>query len=429
MNFLVNFFKIMNPKFRFSNDVSKIIIFALFPIATFSFLTSSSHFAKHHITQASYSNHGSQWIYCAHVSSLRSKYCNKVFFSSNQNKKKEKQHFLSTNQHRRIREPLYASQQIQHQTIDHNNENMSVEIKISDTKLGKEFYSMMSEFVAFTSRDIENISNPRFRAMYYGVKAGGLEPNVYRAFEILYEDMIPIRLAGRMIFSRLKDSMKKSIERRKQEELNIVKATGLDLEDIDDGRRAFKAIKTNYTESKDDFLTLDQLVESGIIHTIVELSTDSNLEQTLTFDEFIDQLKVDKKGRLSFENFMIGLQQCATIDSEKPASCKITTVLQEVEERMGPIEAAKREETDENRKKKYSEQFDKMVDTFKLWEVRDIAVGSAKKDSRMSLVLEGCFDGAKNRDVVNALKIVYVDYSALRVAGNLVFKLVSKLVG
>ena len=42
-------------------------------------------------------------------------------------------------------------------------------------------------------------------------------------------------------------------------------------------------------------------------------------------------------------------------------------------------------------------------------------------------VLRGSFAGAKNNKIVSALKIVYMDYSALRVGGDLVFKLMSKL--
>lgn len=280
------------------------------------------------------------------------------------------------------------------------------------SKLAQEFRTMMGEFESFTNREIESVLNPRYRTMYYGVKAGATEPKVYRAFEVLYEDMVPIRLAGKMIFKRLKQVLFTSVERRNQEEENIARVTGLELEEIDDGRRAFMAIKAG----KDEFLTLDQLVESGIVHTIVELS------DSQTFDDFITQLEVDKKGRLTFENFMIGLQQCSA-DSESP-NCKLSSVLQEVEKKMGPIEAKNKLESMEKRKQKHSEQFDAMLDAFKLWEDKT-PVG----DGRVLDVLQGCFDGAKNPAIVEALRIVYLDYSALRVAGDLVFKLVSRVIG
>lgn len=288
---------------------------------------------------------------------------------------------------------------------------------IRATNLEEEFKSMMSTFESFSDPEIESVSNPRLRLLYRGVKAGSFEPNVYRAFEILYVDMVPIRLAGRMIFRRLKDIVKKSVASRVEEETRIAQATGLHLDKIDDGRKAFMAIKAD----KDEYMTLDQLVESGIVHTVVELSSSSSSSESLTYEEFINLLKVDKKGRLSFENFMIGLQQC-DIDSNSP-NCQLASVLKEVEKKMGPIEAKNNLQSVGKRKEKYSKQFDDMLDTFQIWETK-----KPKGESRMLHVLQGCFDGAKNKDVVGALKVVYVDYSAMRVAGNLIFSLTSKLI-
>lgn len=44
-------------------------------------------------------------------------------------------------------------------------------------------------------------------------------------------------------------------------------------------------------------------------------------------------------------------------------------------------------------------------------------------------ILRGCFSGARDEKVVAALKIVYMDYTALRMAGDLIFKLMSKIAG
>lgn len=41
----------------------------------------------------------------------------------------------------------------------------------------------------------------------------------------------------------------------------------------------------------------------------------------------------------------------------------------------------------------------------------------------------GALQEQKNEKVLNALKIVYTDYSAIRIAGDLVFKLMRRLVG
>ena len=64
-----------------------------------------------------------------------------------------------------------------------------------------------------------------------------------------------------------------------------------------------------------------------------------------------------------------------------------------------------------------------MVNKFKEWE--DFV---PKGEGRRLDILRGCFVGAENEKVVKALKIVYVDYSALRMAGDLIFSLMTALV-
>ena len=54
---------------------------------------------------------------------------------------------------------------------------------------------------------------------------------------------------------------------------------------------------------------------------------------------------------------------------------------------------------------------------------------STGQQSRRLDILRGCFSGARDAKVVAALKIVYMDYTALRLAGDLIFKLMSKIAG
>ena len=74
---------------------------------------------------------------------------------------------------------------------------------------------------------------------------------------------------------------------------------------------------------------------------------------------------------------------------------------------------------------KYSERYDEMIHAFAEWESQLVDTSG---EGRQLDVLRGCFVGAKNEYVVEALRIVYVDYPPLRVAGNLIFKLMSSLI-
>lgn len=284
------------------------------------------------------------------------------------------------------------------------------------SKLEVEFYSMMREFGVFTPKDISSVKDPRYRALYEGVSAGSNEPEVMNAFAIVFQDYLPIRIAGRMIYRHLKGVMETSIEERDVVENRLVDENGFDLETIDHGRQAFLSLMDD--ESHEGELTMSALIDSGIVETIIELL------QYESFDAFVDTMDADEHEKLSFEKFMIGLQKCTAGDGERcDVSCDVSEVLSEVIRRMEPVEAKRKEISASDRKEKYSEKFDNMVTSFGEWEEL-VPTG----DGRMIDVLRGCFVGAKNDKIVGALKIVYMDYSALRVGGDLVFKLMGKLV-
>jgi hypothetical protein len=69
-------------------------------------------------------------------------------------------------------------------------------------------------------------------------------------------------------------------------------------------------------------------------------------------------------------------------------------------------------------------KFTAMLDQVKMWE--DAGVRS---EGRSGVILRGCYAGLKNQEVVGALRIVYTDYKALRLAGDLIFKLLKVAVG
>merc|ERR1711957_108042 len=124
---------------------------------------------------------------------------------------------------------------------------------------------------------------------------------------------------------------------------------------------------------------------------------------------------------LTFEAFMVGLQRCN--GDSRNYNCNLNDVLAEIIKMMEPIEEKRNKLTVSERKRKASDQYDSMVRAFGEWE--DLV---PKGDGRMIEVLRGCFAGAKNDKVLNALKIVYTDYSAIRIAGDLIFKLMRRLI-
>jgi len=281
-------------------------------------------------------------------------------------------------------------------------------------KLEKEFYSMMREFAEFTPKDVASVPDPRYRSLYHGVAAGANEPEVMNAFSIVYQDLMPVRVAGKMIYRHLKNTMEECTEERDKKEKELEDEYGLDMPTINHGRRAYMAVMQDDAKGE---LTMAGLVDSGIVNTISELL---GFE---TFEEFVEVMDTDANEKLTFENFIVGLQRCQS-ETSCDVNCNLSEVLQEIIKRMEPLEAKKKEVDVQERQRKYSDRYDEMVKTFEEWEK---LVPSSDDDGRMMQVLQGSFAGAKNDKIVKALKIVYMDYSALRVGGDLVFKLMSKL--
>lgn len=280
------------------------------------------------------------------------------------------------------------------------------------SRLEKEFSEMVGEFASYTDKDITGVENYRYRALYEGVKASQTEPEVFRSFVVLYEDIVPLRLAGRMIYKHLKNVMTKSQEKQRLVEKNIIESTKLSPSEIYEGRKAFLTIDAN----DDGELSIDELVNSGFVDTIVQIL------QMDSFETLLKKLDEDEVGKLDFEMFMIGIQRCVN-DSENK-SCNVSTVLDDVIKRMEAKQESGELSATDIKKRKYNERYNDMVAAFQEWE--DLV---PEGDGRLKEVLTGCFYGAKNKQIVNALRIVYVDYSALRVSGDLIFKLMKSLVG
>lgn len=289
------------------------------------------------------------------------------------------------------------------------------------TQLEKEFRDMFTEFACYSERDIMSVESARLRALYEGVGASARDPPVYRAFEVLFEDMLPLRLAGRMIYNKLKQVMADAQVRREMQVEKIAATTGLEAHEVEANRIAFlKLAAASQKESGEAELTIQQLIDTGIADTVVELLGFES------FDEFVQALNKDKNrpnGSVSFAELMIALQRCSRDSGD--IACQPATVLPELAKRMAASKNSVSNSTlpSDVRKQKYNADYDAMLKAFSGWE--DVIPTG---EGRMLDVLRGCFAGARNHKVVEALRIVYVDYSALRMAGNLIFKLMSGLI-
>mmetsp|Transcript_41067 Transcript_41067/g.80384 ORF Transcript_41067/g.80384 Transcript_41067/m.80384 type:complete len:383 (+) Transcript_41067:139-1287(+) len=285
---------------------------------------------------------------------------------------------------------------------------------------GREFLRLLGTFTSHPPSDVASLLEPTHRALFTGAVSALDDPPVVRAFVVLYEDLAPLRVAGRMIFNFLEEEMERSVSRRDGEVVEVAERMGIDEGDVGAGRRLFSFLAGGGGE-----LGVNDLVESGVADTILELSGYK------TFDAFSGAAQESgEEGALTFEDFMMGLREC-TEEGECVISDLVEDVMEAAASKGSVNGVAGSDEARVGKTAKYHERYDLMLEKFEEWEplfaggVDQTVTGETK---RRQEVLRGCFVGARNEDIVEALRIVYVQYSALRFSGDLIFKLMTKVV-
>jgi hypothetical protein len=287
------------------------------------------------------------------------------------------------------------------------------------TPFEREYRNMLSEFLPYTKQDdIAHVRSPRLRALFAGIAASYDIPEVYRSFEILFEDYAPLRIGGRLIYAQLKQAMMEAQRERKQEVQSISQVTGLSNEEIEASRIAWLKMAVHHKDDRAAQLTIQQLIDLGLAETVAEVLGHDDFEGWL--NSFNKNFTSDK---VTFCELMVALQNCS-VDSNRP-ECDPNTILPEIAKRLGPRQTVFDVRRLSDKKRRYISKYDGMVQSFLEWREH---VPTDSRSRKMD-VLRGCFAGAESVEIVDALRIVYVDYSALRFAGNLIFTVMKTLVG
>jgi hypothetical protein len=282
------------------------------------------------------------------------------------------------------------------------------------TKLEIEFRELL-EGILYTESEIEAVVNPRMRAIMEGISASYYEPAVYRAFEVLYEDYIPLRIAGRMVYRRLRNVMEESREYKQSQMKSVTETTGISL-----------------TEAESCWSTFIRMGESQRLSLqklkLLMGKTTCEYLAVETVEEAIDRLcPNDGCDSLSFEQLMVGLLNNGSTKFCRDAEQHPTAnFLQQVLDKDRVLQA---EWSDFSSRldashRKYNDRYEDMLEQFGRWKAY-IPDGEGRRLD----ILRGCFVGSENSAVVEALRIIYVDYSALRLSGDWIFKVVSTIMG
>lgn len=324
-----------------------------------------------------------------------------------------------------FRNVFYRENYIRFHNLFASNANLQ-----SNPVLSK-FYSMVDRFSKYSNTDIMQLENDRLKHLIFGGKEALNDTIVLTSFAILYEDILPVRFGGDILFNIMEKIMSNvrkvsssSVEKSKVSlplEVSLISSRPSEIqrkiisqvisqalpEDLTRCDSLFAEIDSNRDGSLsfEEFLAWVSSVETS------SLNVTDNILEALDVESLFSSADIDKNGSISFEEFklwttglLVGEDECDPYTSKSiydvPAQSPSTM--------------------------KYRERYLHMVHSFAQWGTTHFESGGgvASNSSRMGLVVRGCFEGAKNPGVVKALGILYEDYLPLRVAGDVIFKLV-----
>ena len=264
----------------------------------------------------------------------------------------------------------------------------------------EEKFDALLDEMSLEDETIIRVEDPRLATILRGVRAVRDDEKVRRAFEILYCDIAPIRLAGELVFRQLKKVTDKQL--MDVDPVLVQSLESFDAADVVAARQLFKAMD----QDGDNKLTRDELLRFGLLRSLGQCDNCScnKVDTCQSLDRFVQEVDHDGSGHISFLDFMLRAGRALYLDT----SVDLTSVLRP--------------------RSKAADNFDKMVEEFAFWSrQRRTYYGNDNPEvaveTRLATVLDGCFAGAEDRHVVAALRVVFEDYDSLRVCADLIFKI------
>lgn len=277
---------------------------------------------------------------------------------------------------------------------------------------------MLADFRAHSAAEINLVASPRYRGLLTGTSAAINDEKVTGAFKVLYEDLGPVRVAGDLMFSKLE----REVARGKASDAALtVRALGRDDSCVVAARKVFDAVDADASGT----VSSRELLDSDLLRSLGQCAdcTCGKEGSCQSVTKFMDEIE-GEPGELSFGEFLLAAHHLlyegdASVSLFGGEDCAEELVDELLDGREGGVGQEKAD--------RYSKRFDAMCAEFDSWDSADSSSRAEARNPRLALVLEGCFAGAKQPPVVEALKILYIDFRPLRMAGDLIFKMMRKL--
>jgi len=265
------------------------------------------------------------------------------------------------------------------------------------TKAPQQQFNAMLAGVTLPAAALACVESSTYRTLLRGTAAVNDDPLVRRSFQILYEDLALFRPAGNVLMGQLAKCASKAQTLRDSLE------DSLDSASLDSVlpwlRDAFDSIDT----SGDGTLDLEELRRATMIgdeaSVVAAICQECDVEPlySITFTDFVN---------------LVGPEQAATRARSAAATAVVADV---IAADVTVVEAVKGDGHGDG----WGGRFDRMARELGTWEGQ----GEAALDGRRAEMIAGCFAGARNQALLDALRLVYCEYAVLRKAGDLVFRM------
>jgi hypothetical protein len=299
--------------------------------------------------------------------------------------------------------------------------HITMNVEAARAKTAAKFEAMLNA-CTLPAKSIELIDDKKQRALFRGVAASAERENVRNAFLIVYQDMGPVRVAGDLIFKRL------------QKVASVAESAGA-LEGLGDesadSLAAARELFDSIDEDSSGQLSREELLSVPSLVALLRASrpgTDFSDEQLV--DDYVQAADADGDGEISF----IEWAQRLDLTGEN-----LFAALDEVRK----LKAAQSESAGGGRSRMSNgERFDEMLATCREWEeayarvdaecadqgVEPDECPTGGEEDRLRRVLLGSFEGARCEPVAQALRVCYEEYSPLRFGGDLIFRVLKRVV-
>jgi len=285
---------------------------------------------------------------------------------------------------------------------------------------------------------VECIDSAKQRTLFRGVLAGTADPQIRNAFAIIYRDLAPIRVAGDLIFSQLASVANEASERVGDGTLMVT-----DEDSLVSSRMLF-----DYVDGDNSgWLDRDEILASKELMNLIRVDEEDGDTPQSIVDRFMVLADENGDGIVSFVEFAnatAARSQLRSVDEALTTTMVSATAGEERNKKRGAF----------GLRRSPDERFDAMLKQCLDWEeslgcgpddatppvaVKDeeCAVDvqimqkeqdGGEEDGRLLQVLKGSLVGARCEPVVEALKMCYLEYSPLRLGGDIIFKLLTQVV-